>query len=63
MTQEVQVVLTLEVDASKSKKDIKRFILDMLNTYTQTVSARNRWEFPKISVTDIKEEKDIYGNK
>jgi hypothetical protein len=60
MTQEVQIVLTLEVDASKSKEEIKRFFLDMEETYTQTVSSKNRWEFPKITLIDIKEESEIY---
>jgi hypothetical protein len=63
MKQEVQIILTLEVDADKSKEDIKRFFWDMGNTYTQTVSARNRWEFSKITLIDIKEESEIYNNK
>lgn len=63
MTQEVQVTITLEVDASKSKEDIKAFVLDMEQTYTRTVSNRNRWEFSKLTVTDIKEESEIYGTE
>lgn len=63
MTQEVQIILTLEVDATKSKEDIKKFFLDMEQTYTQTVSAKNRWEFPKITLIDVKEESEIYGNE
>ena len=62
MTQEVQIILTLEVDASKSKNDIKAFFYDMEQTYTRTVSERNRWEFPKITLIDIKEEAEIYNN-
>jgi len=61
MTQEVQIILTLEVDVTKSKEDIKRFFLDMEQTYTQTVNGKNRWEFPKITLIDIKEEKEIYN--
>lgn len=61
MTQEVQVILTMEVDVTKSKEDIKRFFLDMEQTYTQTVSARNRWEFPSIIMVDVKEEAEIYN--
>jgi hypothetical protein len=60
-TQEVQITLTLEVDLSKSKEDIKKFFYDMEQTYTQTVSTRNRWEFPKITLIDVKEEAEIYG--
>ena len=62
MTQEVQVILTLEVDATKSKQDIKDFFNDMEQTYTKTVSDRNRFEFPKITLVEVKEESEIYGN-
>jgi hypothetical protein len=60
MTQEVQVILTMEVDVTKSKEDIKRFFLDMEQTYTQTVSSKNRWEFPSIIMVEVKEESEIY---
>lgn len=63
MTQEVQIVLTLTVDASKTKKEIEDFFWDMEQTYTSTVSARNRWEFPKIELVEVKEEAEIYQNK
>lgn len=62
MTQEVQIILTLEVDVNKSKQDIEDFFNDMEKTYTRTVSDRNRWEFPKITLIDVKEESEIYGN-
>lgn len=61
-TQEVQVILTLEVDINKSKEEIKAFFLDMEQTYTRTVSSRNRTEFPSIMLIDVKEEAEIYGN-
>jgi len=60
MKQEVQIILTLEVDANKTKEDIKRFFLEMENTYTRTCSARNRREFSKIALVEIKEEAEIY---
>lgn len=63
MTQEVRIILTLEVDLSKSKEDIKKFFFDMEKTYTQTVSSRNRWEFPKITLIDVKEESEIYNTE
>lgn len=63
MKQEVQVILTLEVDAEKTKEDIKNFFIDMEETYTRTVSDRNRWEFNKITLIEIKEESEIYNNK
>jgi hypothetical protein len=62
MTQEVQIILTLEADINKSKEEIKEFFYDMEQTYTRTVSARNRWEFPKITLIDVKEEAEIYNN-
>ena len=62
MTQEVQVILTLEVDATKSKQDIIDFFNDMEQTYTRNVSDRNRFEFPKITLVEVKEEAEIYGN-
>jgi len=63
MTQEVQIILTLEVDSSKSKEDIKKFFYDMEQTYTRSVSSRNRWEFPKLTLIEIKEESEIYDSK
>lgn len=61
MNQEVKIILTLEVDATKSKEEIKKFFLDMEETYTRTVSSKNRWEFPKITIIEIKEETEIYN--
>jgi len=63
MTQEVQIILTLEVDINKSKEDIKKFFNDMEQTYTRTVSAKNRMEFPKITLVTVKEEAEIYGTE
>jgi hypothetical protein len=63
MTQEVQIVLTLEVDVEKSKKDIEKFFYDMEKTYTRTVSRKNRMELPNITLVEIKEEAEIYGNE
>jgi hypothetical protein len=60
MKQEVQIILTLEVDATKNKEDIKKFFYDMEETYTRTVSQKNRFEFSKITLIDIKEEAEIY---
>ncbi len=61
--QEVQIILTLEVYAEKSKEDIKRFFYGMEQNYTQTVSNRNRWEFSKIAIIEIKEETEIYNSE
>ena len=61
--QEVQIIITLEVDISKTKEDIKNFFYDMEETYTRTVSRRNRMEFSKIDLVEIKEESEIYETK
>jgi hypothetical protein len=63
MTQEVQIILTLTVNADKTKKEIQNFFFDMEQTYTRTASAKNRWEFSKIELVEIKEEAEIYANK
>lgn len=63
MTQEVQVILTMEVDCSQSKEDIKNFIIEMEQTYTRTASTINRMLYPKIEIKHIKEEAEIYGNE
>jgi hypothetical protein len=63
MTQEVQVILTMEVDCSQSKEDIKNFIIEMEQTYTRTASTINRMLYPKIEIKQIKEEAEIYGNE
>lgn len=60
--QEVQILLTMEVDADKSKEDIRRFFLDMEHVYTSVCSSRNRWEYSSLEVTEIKEEAEIFGN-
>jgi TusA-related sulfurtransferase len=48
MKQEVQVTLTVWIDAEKSKEDIEKFFREL-----------NYFEVAKI---DIKEEMEIYGN-
>jgi hypothetical protein len=62
MTQEVQVTLTIEVDAEKTKKDIEKYFQDMELIYTRTVSQSNRMEFSEFISIKIKEEAEIYGN-
>lgn len=63
MQQEVQIVLTLSVDANMSKKDIEAFFYDMEQTYTRSVSSKNRWEIPSITLMDVKEEHEIYRER
>ena len=42
MTQEVQVILTLEVDVTQSKQDIENFIKELINNHTFYSSTYNR---------------------
>jgi hypothetical protein len=63
MMQEVEVTLTLTVEASKSKEQIKRFVEDMADTYSAFGPPNNRFEFPKVEVKGIREEAEIYNNK
>lgn len=63
MTQEVQVVLTLEVDDSQDKKDIFKFVNDLINTHTFNSTSHNRMMYKDISIKTVKEEAEIYGNE
>jgi ribosomal protein S24E len=56
MKQEVRVTLTLEVDASLSKEEIKQHFLEMEKIYTENVLIS------KSLAIDVKEEAEIYGN-
>ena len=55
MTQEVEVVLTLEVDAEKNKQNI----IDFINWKLNTENFQDKW-FEIIEVKSIKEESEIY---
>lgn len=62
MTQEVQVILTLEVDVTQQKEDIKEFIQELINTHTLHSSTYNRMIYNFHEKIEIKEEKEIYNN-
>lgn len=63
MTQEVQVVLTLEVDLSQSKTDIQDFIQSLIDMHTRHSSAYNRMVFDFHEEIIVKEEAEIYNNE
>jgi len=63
MTQEVQVILTLEVDVTQSEQDIRNFIKDLINTHTFHSSSYNRMVFDFHSEFEVKEEAEIYKNE
>lgn len=56
MTQEVQVVLTLEVDVTRTKEDTKQFIEEMINK-----NVNDYFDFHQ--KFEIKEEAEIYKNE
>jgi len=53
MTQEIQVTITLQVDADLSKDSIRHIILNSL-------PDRSSFSVTRFSVADIKEESEIY---
>jgi len=62
-TQEVQVILTLEVDITISKEEITKHFNDMKDDYVKNVSKGNNEEFPQIISIQVKEEAEIYNNQ
>ena len=62
MTQEVQVILTLEVDVTQSKSDIENFIKELINTHTFNSSTYNRTVYDFHHKFEVKEEAEIYKN-
>jgi hypothetical protein len=63
MTQEIQVILTLEVDAEKSKVDVTRYILGMETYYRNEKSPFISTGIEKITKIEVKQESEIYKNK
>ena len=63
MTQEVQVILTLEVDVTQEKSDIAKFIKELINTHTFHSSPHSRMTYSKLEISSIKEESEIYQNE
>lgn len=60
MKQEVQVILTLEVDVTQSKENINQFMTELINTHTFHSTTHNRMIFDIHSDFKIKEEAEIY---
>jgi len=56
MTQEIQVTITLQVDADLSKDSIRHIILNSL-------PDRSSFSVTRFSVADIKEESEIYATE
>lgn len=63
MTQEVQVILTLEVNVTQSKGDIQNFIQELIDIHTRHSSTYNRVTFNFKEDFIIREEAKIYGNE
>ena len=62
MTQEVQVTLTLEVDTTLSKEDIKKELKRLINLGTLQSITYQRMLIPRIKIEEVKEEAEIYNN-
>ena len=62
MTQEVQVTLTLEVDATLSKGDIKKELKKLINLGALQSTTYQRMLIPRIKIEEVKEEAEIYNN-
>ena len=62
MTQEVQVTLTLEVDTTLSKEDIKKELKRIINLGTLQSTTYQRMLIPRIKIEEVKEEAEIYNN-
>ena len=62
MTQEVQVTLTLEVDTTLSKEDIKKELKRLINLGTLQSTTYQRMLIPIIKIEEVKEEAEIYNN-
>lgn len=60
-SQEVRVTLTLDVDLTQEKKDIKKFINELIYLHTFHSTTHNRMMFRKIDISKIEEEAEIYG--
>ena len=63
MTQEVQVILTLEVDVTQQKSDIENFIKELINIHTSHSSDYSKTVFYFTDKIEIKEEAEIYSNE
>ena len=62
MTQEVQVTLTLEVDTTLSKEDIKKELKRLINLGTLQSTTYQRMLILRIKIEEVKEEAEIYNN-
>ena len=63
MKQEVQVTLTLEVDVTQSKEDIKKELKRLINLGTLQSTTYQRMLIHRIKIEEVKEEAEIYNNK
>lgn len=61
MKQEVQIILTLEVDTDKSESDIRNFMMEIIRTHSFHSSTYNRMCYNMLLDFKIKEEAEIYN--
>ena len=63
MTQEVQVILTLDVDATITTEEIKSFVEGLIYTHETHSSALTNKFFDIREDVIIREEREIYDNE
>lgn len=62
MTQEVKVILTLEVDITQQSQDIKDFIDGLIEAHRLKSSKYKKMMYDFHTEVLIEEEREIYGN-
>ena len=61
MQQEVQITFTLSADAELSKQDITNLFNELINENTPNTTAYKRMLIPRIEVSNVLEESEIYN--
>lgn len=63
MQQEVQITFTLSADAELSKQDITDLFNELINENTANTTAYKRMLIPRIEVSNVLEESEIYNTE
>ena len=63
MQQEVQITFTLSADAELSKQDITNLFNELINENTVNTTAYKRMLIPRIEVSNVLEESEIYNTE
>lgn len=63
MNQEVKITLSITADANLSKEEISNLINEVINDNTAKSNTHKRILIPRIDISNIKEEWEIYQNE